>query len=119
MRPIVCLDSRQDVDSLLINLYLVLIPQLPHACLHFFVKSSELLVQILFLTQPALEHLDLVTQFVILKLVFVRLTTNLIIAFLSELLEFTLFAVLKMVDHLPSLLKLKSEILNQAILVVF
>ena len=42
-----------------------------------------------------MEHLNFISQLVILKLILFRLSADLVIALLSKLLKFTLFAVLE------------------------
>lgn len=75
-------------------------------------------IQILFLPKLALEHLNLVSELIVFKLVFVGLTTDLIVTLISEFLKLTLFAVLKMADHITGLLELQTKVFDENVLIV-
>lgn len=77
-----------------------------------------MIIQILFLPKLALEHLNLVSELIVFELVLVGLTTDLIVTLISEFLKLTLFAVLKMADHITGLLELQTEVFDETVLIV-
>lgn len=88
--------SSQNVHLLLIDLHAVLIAKLTHICLHFFIQLSELPIQYFLLTEPPLEHANLIPEFIILKLILVSFAAHLLIALLSQFPELALLAILKL-----------------------
>lgn len=103
---VVTLNTSQNVNTLFVNFNAVLVSQLTHVCLHLLIQPSKLLVQRLLLPKTSSEHLDLVPQLIVFKLVFVGLAADLLIAFLTKLFELTILAIFQPKNNFFGLVQL-------------
>jgi hypothetical protein len=108
----------KDIQSFLINFNLVLVSHLTQTALHLLIECPQLFVEVLFLSKSTLEHADLVTQLVVLKLVLVSFPPYLLIAFLSQFSEFTLLPLLQHCNNISCLIQLKSQVFYQRVLIL-
>jgi hypothetical protein len=97
----------------------VLISKLTHISLHLFVQTAQLLIQDLFLSQTPLEHLNFVSELIILELVLVGFASDFLVALLPQLLELSLLALFELADYFLCLFQLHPQVFYQTVLVVF
>ena len=74
-----------------IRFSLVLVPQVAQHIIQPLIKLSVLIVHILLLVEFPLKHLNLLTQLVILELVFICLAPDFFVALFPQLAELAFF----------------------------
>jgi hypothetical protein len=85
--------------------------------LEFVIEPAQLFIECLFLPESPLEHLNLISQLIVLELVLVSFPPNLLVTLLPQLFELPFFRVFKILNNLLCLIQLNPQIVNQHLLI--